>query len=44
MAQDGVVTAAVSLEQAQAVVEFDAAKVGRAQLARVIEDAGFDAS
>jgi len=43
-ALDGVAKAEVSLEQAQAVVEFDAAKVNRAQLARVIEDAGFDAS
>ncbi len=41
---DGVATAAVSLEQAQAVIEFDAAKVNRAQLAQAIEDAGFDAS
>jgi len=43
-ALDGVAKAEVSLEQAQAVVEFDAAKVNREQLARVIEDAGFDAS
>jgi copper chaperone len=43
-ALDGVAKAEVSLEQKQAVVEFDAAKVNRAQLARVIEDAGFDAS
>ena len=42
-ALDGVAKAAVSLEQKQAVVEFDAAKVNRAQLARVIEEAGFDA-
>jgi copper chaperone len=39
-----VAKAEVSLEQKQAVVEFDAAKVSRAQLAQVIEDAGFDAS
>ena len=44
VARDGVATAAVSLEQAQAVIEFDAAKVNRAQLAQAIEDAGFDAS
>ncbi|MEI8163345.1 MAG: cation transporter [Betaproteobacteria bacterium] len=44
VALDGVATAAVSLEQAQAVIEFDAAKVNRAQLAQAIEDAGFDAS
>ena len=43
-ALDGVAKAEVSLEQKQAVVEFDAAKVTRAQLAQVIEDAGFDAS
>ena len=43
-ALDGVAKAEVSLEQKQAVVEFDAAKVSRAQLAQVIEDAGFDAS
>ncbi|MDP2822163.1 MAG: copper ion binding protein [Sulfuritalea sp.] len=42
-ALDGVAKAEVSLEQAQAVVEFDAAKVTREQLAQVIEDAGFDA-
>ena len=44
MAQDGVAKAEVSLEQKQAVVEFDAAKVTRDQLKVVIEDAGFDAS
>jgi copper chaperone len=43
-ALDGVAKAEVSLEQKQAVVEFDAAKVNRAQLAQVIEEAGFDAS
>ena len=43
-ALDGVAKAEVSLEQKQAVVEFDAAKVSRAQLAQVIEDAGFDAT
>ncbi len=44
VALDGVATAAVSLEQAQVVIEFDAAKVNRAQLAQAIEDAGFDAA
>ncbi len=39
----GVVKAEVSLEQKQAVVAFDAAKVTRDQLKAVIEDAGFDA-
>ena len=43
-ALDGVAKAEVSLEQKQAVVEFDAAKVTRDQLKAVIEDAGFDAS
>lgn len=43
-ALDGVTKADVSLEQKQAVIEFDAAKVNRARLAQVIEDAGFDAS
>ncbi len=40
----GVAKAEVSLEQKQAVVEFDAGKVSRDQLKAVIEDAGFDAS
>ena len=43
-ALDGVARAEVSLEQKQAVVEFDAAKVTRDQLKDVIEEAGFDAS
>jgi copper chaperone len=43
-ALDGVAKAEVSLEQKQAVVEFDAGKVTRDQLKTVIEDAGFDAS
>ena len=43
-ALDGVAKAEVSLEQKQAVVEFDAAKVTRDQLKAVVEDAGFDAS
>jgi copper chaperone len=42
-ALDGVAKAEVSLEQKQAVVEFDAAKLTREQLKTVIEDAGFDA-
>ena len=42
-ALDGVAKAEVSLEQKQAVVEFDAAKLTRDQLKAVIEDAGFDA-
>ena len=43
-ALDGVAKAEVSLEQKQAVVEFDAGKVSRDQLKAVIEDAGFDAA
>jgi len=43
-ALDGVAKAEVSLEQKQAVVEFDAAKLTREQLKAVIEDAGFEAS
>ena len=43
-ALDGVAKAEVSLEQKQAVVEFDAGKLTRDQLKDVIEDAGFDAS
>ncbi len=43
-ALDGVAKAEVSLEQKQAVVEFDAGKVSRDQLKAVIEDAGFDAN
>ncbi|KAF0164749.1 MAG: copper chaperone [Rhodocyclaceae bacterium] len=42
-ALDGVAKAEVSLEQKQAVVEFDAAKVTRDQLKATIEDAGFEA-
>ena len=42
-ALDGVAKAEVSLEQKQAVVEFDAGKVTRDQLMAVIGDAGFDA-
>ena len=43
-ALEGVAKAEVSLEQKQAVVEFDAGKVSRDQLKSVIEDAGFDAA
>ncbi|MBI5898803.1 MAG: heavy-metal-associated domain-containing protein [Rhodocyclales bacterium] len=43
-ALDGVAKAEVSLEQKQAVVEFDAAKLSRDQLKAVIEDAGFEAA
>ena len=43
-ALEGVAKAEVSLEQKQAMVEFDAGKVTRDQLKTVIEDAGFDAS
>ena len=43
-ALDGVAKAEVSLEQKQAVVEFDAAKLTRDQLKAVIEDAGFEAT
>ena len=43
-ALDGVAKAEVSLEQKQAVVEFDAAKVSRDQLKAAVEDAGFEAS
>lgn len=42
-ALDGVKNVTVSLEQAQAVVVVDAAKVGREQLVQAIEDAGFEA-
>jgi copper chaperone len=44
MALDGVAKAEVSLEQAQAVIDYDASKLGRAQLTQAIEDAGFDPS
>ena len=43
-ALDGVAKAEVSLEQKQAVVEFDAAKVTPERLKAAIEDAGFEAS
>ena len=43
-AVEGVVKAEVSLEQKQAVVEFDAAKTTRESLKAAIEDAGFEAN
>ncbi|WP_263769269.1 heavy-metal-associated domain-containing protein [Propionivibrio soli] len=39
----GVTKAEVSLEQAQAIVDFDPARVARPNLVAAIEDAGFDA-
>jgi len=41
-AQDGVAKAEVSLEKANAVVEFDPAKVQVAELKRSVEEAGFE--
>ena len=38
----GVVSVDVSLEKAQAVVEFDPAVLGRVQMAQAIVDAGFE--
>ncbi len=38
----GVVSVDVSLEKAQAVVEFDPAILGRMQMAQAIVDAGFE--
>ena len=43
-ALDGVTKAEVSLEQKQAVVEFDAAQPTQDRLKAVIQDAGFDAN
>ena len=43
-ALDGVAKAEVSLEQKQAVVEFDAGKISRDRLKAAIDDAGFEAS
>ena len=40
--QDGVAKADVSLEKANAVVEFDPAKVQVEQLKRSVEEAGFE--
>jgi copper chaperone len=42
-AQPGVATAEVSLERAEAVIDFDPGKTSRPQLAQAIEDAGFSA-
>jgi copper chaperone len=39
----GVAKAEVSLEKAEAVVSYDAARVGREQMVQVIDDAGFEA-
>ncbi len=43
VALPGVAKAEVSLELGQAVVEFDAQEVERAELVKAIENAGFDA-
>lgn len=40
---EGVATVDVSLDQAQARVEYDPARVNESQLRTAIEDAGFDA-
>ena len=40
---EGVANVDVSLDQAQARVEYDPARVNEAQLRTAIEDAGFDA-
>lgn len=40
----GVAKVDVSLELAQATVDFDAVQVSRVELLKVIEDAGFDAA
>lgn len=41
---DGVTGVDVSLEQAQAVITFDAARANRQQLLQAIDDAGFEAT
>ena len=38
----GVGKVEVSLEKAQAVIEFDPARASRAQLEKAVEDAGFE--
>lgn len=43
-AMDGVAAVAVSLEQGEARVEFDSARVSVAQLMSAVEEAGFDAA
>ena len=40
----GVTKAEVSLEKAEAVVSYEAGKVGREQMLEAIDDAGFEAS
>jgi copper chaperone len=40
----GVAKAEVSLEKAEALVSYDAARVGREQMMQAIDDAGFEAS
>jgi copper chaperone len=40
----GVSKAEVSLEKAEAVVSYDAGRVGREQMVQAIDDAGFEAS
>lgn len=42
-ALSGVSSAEVSLEAAEARVDFDPQQIGRAELVEAIEDAGFDA-
>jgi copper chaperone len=41
-ALDGVAKADVSLDKHQAVVDYDAAKLGVEQLRRAVEDAGYE--
>jgi copper chaperone len=40
----GVAKAEVSLERGEAIVEYDAARVGRDAMKAAIDDAGFEAS
>ena len=40
----GVTATQVSLEKAEAVIDFDEAKLSRDELKRAVDDAGFDAS
>lgn len=40
----GVGAVEVSLERAEAHVEYDAARVGREQMSRAVADAGFEAA
>jgi len=39
----GVARAEVSLEKAEAVISYEAGKVGREQMVQAIDDAGFEA-